>query len=88
MQTEDFADNNMMNLANEQKMTSFFAGEIEGKEPLLDEWEVSIWPSIMTTAWVDRSIFQVLFTYVLAHNKSIIIIVSLNAQHTHNSISV
>ena len=42
MQTEDFTDNNMMNLANEQKMTSFFAGEIEGKEPLLDEWEVSI----------------------------------------------
>ncbi len=38
MQTEDFTDNNMMNLANEQKMTSFFAGEIEGKEPLLDEY--------------------------------------------------
>ncbi len=29
-------------LANEQKLTSFFAGEIEGKEPLLDEWEVRI----------------------------------------------
>ncbi len=32
----------MMNLANEQKLTSFFAGEIEGKEPLLDEWEVRV----------------------------------------------
>ncbi len=42
-QLQDIADNNMMNvLANEQQITSFFAGEIEGKELLLDEWEVMV----------------------------------------------